>query len=509
MKVKPEVIAFSCYIWNMYYIEQLAETIKLIDNKIRILYGGPEVSYHSEEFLSSHVGEYVIEGEGEETYREFIQCLLENGEPSKVKALYSKKDNAISYGGKRPLMDMNKLVFPYTEEDSLENKIVYYETSRGCPYNCKYCLSSTIHGVRFLDLERAKKELEFLSDKKVKLIKFVDRTFNCKPQFAFALWQYLIELDTETAFHFEISADLFKDKEIELLKTAPVGRFQFEVGVQTTNDEILKNINRHIGFSKIRENIIKLQAQGNIKQHLDLIAGLPGEDIISFKKSFNEVHGIRPEEIQLGFLKVLKGTPMEAEAALWGIARTPFTPYEVLKTNHISYEELLLLKRVEEMVDKYYNSQKFNTILKYFLPKFQTPFDFYLALGNFFYDKGYLNKSISSVDYYKVFIEFNNEILKEDSSVLKEVVKFDYLRFNKKKWLPQFLRREDNRELEREFKDKIRNNSIKVAFKNIHLEDFKINIIRFADDGEVFTGNYYLLFDEENYNNIIDVTSEI
>lgn len=509
MKQKPSVVAFSCYIWNMYYVKQLAETIKLIDNNITILYGGPEVSYHSENFLKGSVGEYVIEGEGEETYREFIQGILDNTEITKIKGLYVKQGDSISYGGKRNLMDMNRLVFPYTEEESLENKIVYYESSRGCPFNCKYCLSSTIHGVRFLDLERTKKELKFLMDKKVKLIKFVDRTFNCKSQFAVALWDYLIKLDTETAFHFEISADLFKSTEIELLKSAPEGRFQFEVGVQTTNDEVLKNINRHISFSKIKENIILIQKQGNIKQHLDLIAGLPGEDINSFRRSFNDVYAIGPEEIQLGFLKVLKGSPMEAEAALWGIANAPYTPYEVLKTDNISYEELLLLKRVEEMVDKYYNSQKFKTILKYFIPRFETPFEFYLTLGNFFYDKGYFNKSISSVDYYKVFIEFNEEVLKEESEILKEIVKYDYLQFNKKKWLPQFLRRGIDKSLERDIRDHIKRNIIHIPFKNIHLEDFNIDIMKFISNSEIIGGIYYLIFDEEKYNNIIDITNFI
>ncbi|WP_252132191.1 B12-binding domain-containing radical SAM protein [Clostridium caldaquaticum] len=503
---KPDLVAFSCYIWNIDYIKQLASLIKLIDDKIKILYGGPEVSYDSEKFLKENIGEYVIEGEGEETYREYVKTLLQYKEPLNIKGLYYKSDKGISYGGKRELMDMNKLAFPYNLKDNLENKIVYYEASRGCPFNCKYCLSSTIHGVRFLSLERVKKDLKFLIDKKVKLIKFVDRTFNCNSKFAMSLWEYLISIDTETTFHFEISADILNEDQLKLLAKAPKGRFQFEVGVQTTNNEVLKNINRFVAFEDIKKQVVELNKLGNIKQHLDLIAGLPGEDFQSFKKSFNDLYSIGPDEIQLGFLKLLKGSPMKEEAQKWGIVYSPYTPYEVLKTKDISYEELLLLKRVEAMIDKYYNSQKFTSILKYFIPKFESAFDFYLSLGGFFYDKGYFSRSLSSTDYYKVFLEFNSEVLNNENAALKEIVKFDYLKFNRKKWLPEFLERNIGKNTERIFKEAIKNEIIEVPFINYHIEDFNIDIIKFINNGEINGGIYYLIFDENNCNNILDVT---
>jgi radical SAM superfamily enzyme YgiQ (UPF0313 family) len=506
---KPEIVAFSCYIWNMQYVEQIAKTLKLIDSNIKILYGGPEVSFNSREVLRNSSADYVIEGEGEEAYRDFIKCLIDNRQLNNVRSLYHKTEEGIVYGGPRALMDINNLVFPYTREEDLNNKIVYYEASRGCPFNCKYCLSSTIRGVRFLDVERVKKELRSLMDKKVRLVKFVDRTFNCSAKFSMDIWEYLMSQDTETTFHFEISANLLNNHQLDLLAKAPKGRFQFEVGVQTTNDEVLNNINRFVKFREIKRQVVELKKHNNIMQHLDLIAGLPGENFESFRNSFNEMYSIGPDEIQLGFLKVLKGSPMEAEAEKWGIVHSPFTPYEVLKTNDISYDELLLLKRAEEMVDKYYNSQKFGTIIRYFLPKFKTAFDFYLNLGNFFYEKGYFNRNIASTDYYKVFLEFNSEFLQEDSETLKEIIKFDYLKFNRKKWIPDFLFREQNKNLERNVKEAVRKDIIEIPFESYHLEGFKLDILRYIDSGEVLEGNYYLLFDESKVNNIVDITKVI
>jgi radical SAM superfamily enzyme YgiQ (UPF0313 family) len=506
---KPDIVAFSCYIWNLQFVEQVSKLLKLIDVNIKILYGGPEVSYNSEAALKMSNADYLIEGEGEETYREFVQSLVEGKSLKAVRGLYYKEGSEISYGGRRELMDMNQLVFPYIEEEDLNNKIVYYEASRGCPFSCKYCLSSTIRGVRFMDIKKVEQELKFLIDKKVRLVKFVDRTFNCSVDFSMAIWDFLIQQDTETTFHFEISANILTEMQLKLLAAAPKGRFQFEVGVQTTNDEVLRNINRYISFKAVKEQVLEVKKLSNIMQHLDLIAGLPGEDYNSFKNSFNELYSIEPDEIQLGFLKVLKGAPMEAEAKKWGIVYSPYTPYEVLSTNNISYDELLMLKRVEEMVDKYYNSQKFSSIIKFFLPSFETAFDFYFSLGNFFYDKGYFNRNIASPDYYKVFLEFNSEVLKGDNRFLREIVKYEYLKFNKKKWIPDFLRREVNKNLERDLKEAIRKKLIDIPFEGWHLESFSMDITQYLCYGLQKEGNYYLIFDEKQVNNIIDITEFI
>ncbi len=503
---KADIVAFSCYIWNKDYVKQISHLVKLIDSNIKLLYGGPEVSFDSANYLKESLSDYLIEGEGEETFREFIECIMGNKNLNEVKGLYYKENGEIYYGGKRNLMDLNDLVFPYSMEENLSNKIIYFEASRGCPFNCKYCLSSTIRGVRFMDLERVKRDLKFLIDKNVRLIKFVDRTFNCKDEFAMGIWEYLMSLDTQTTFHFEISADILNHKQLKLLEKAPKGRFQFEVGVQTTNDEVLKNINRFVVFEDIKKQVMEISKHSNIKQHLDLIAGLPGENFESFKKSFNDLYTIEPDEIQLGFLKILKGSPMKDEVEKWGIVHSNYTPYEVLKTKDISYEEIILLKRVEEMVDKYYNSQKFKTILNYFTPKFKNVFDFYLSLGTFFYDRGYLSRSISSVEYYKVFLEFNDEVLGGDNKILKEIVKFDYLKHNKKKWMPDFLLRDFSKSIERGLRDSEKKGDIKIPYRDYHLENFKIDIIKFLNDGEISEGEFYLIFDEGNADNILDVS---
>ncbi|HDK7167275.1 TPA: B12-binding domain-containing radical SAM protein [Clostridium botulinum] len=499
---KADLVAFSCYIWNLEYVEELANLIKLVKPSTEIIFGGPEVSYDSESFLRRVPGEYIIKGEGEETFREFIKCKIENKSLDKVKGLYIKTLNGIKYTGERHNISMNSVVFPYKKEEDLKNKIVYYEASRGCPFKCKYCLSSTLHGVRFHDIERVKKEIKFLVDKNVKLIKFVDRTFNCNHKFAMEVWEYIIDLDTDATFHFEISADLLTKEELDILSKSKEGRIQFEVGVQTTNNEVLKNINRHVNFETIKEKVEELKKLKNIKQHLDLIAGLPGEDYNSFKNSFNDVYSIEPEEIQLGFLKLLKGSPMRVEAEKWGMVYSPYPPYEILSTKDISYEELLILKKVEGVVDKYYNSGKFDNILKYFMGEFKKPFDFYYRLAMFCNDKGYFDRNISGPQYYKVFLEFNEEFLNKNSEFLKEVIKYDYLKFNKKQWLPEFLIRDIDKKIKRYLKDKVLQNGVQIS-DNIHVEKFFIDIEKFIRSDIKEKREIYVIFDEKDRENIV------
>lgn len=494
---KPDVVAFSCYIWNMEFVNRLAELIKLVDPNIEILYGGPEVSYEGKEFLENHPGEYVIVGEGEKTFREFVLYKLGEGKIEDIKGLNYKRDGKVFENPKRPEMDMNELVFPYTYEEDINNKIVYYEASRGCPFKCKYCLSSVMHGVRFLDVERVKKELKYFMERGLKLVKFVDRTFNCNREYTVELLKYLSEQDTETRFHFEVAADLLTEEQIEILNNAPKGRFQLEVGVQTTNNEVLHNINRYITYENIKEKVLKVASGKNVMQHLDLIAGLPGEDLESFKKSFNDVHAIRPDEIQLGFLKLLKGSSMREEAEKWGIVYSPYAPYEIIRSKDISYEELLLLKKVEAMVDKYYNSCKFNNIIKFFLNIYEKPFDFYYDLAMFFEEKGNFKRSIGNVEYYKILLDFYLEkIGGEDEGLFKEVLKFDYLCFNKKRWLPDFLVRTITKDDEQNIKDSF---DRQMPFKKAHIEKFELDIINYIKNGKINFEPKYLIFDEMNF----------
>lgn len=493
---KADVVAFSCYIWNMEYVRKLAALIKLVDANIEILYGGPEVSYDSKMVLDENPGEYVIVGEGEETFREFVQYKLKRKSLNDILGLTYRYGGEVVQNPVRPALDMNTLIFPYEADEELGEKIVYYEASRGCPFSCKYCLSSTDHGVRFLDVERVKRELMYFIEKKVRLVKFVDRTFNCKHDYSMSIWKFLMEQDTKTTFHFELSADLLKDDEIELLNKAPKNRFQFEVGVQTTNEEVLKNIQRYVTFNKLKEKVFGIQRGNNIKQHLDLIAGLPGEDVESFKKSFNDVHSLRPEEIQLGFLKLLKGSSMREEAERWGMSYSPYAPYEILKSNKVSYEEMIMLKKVEEMVDRYYNSGKFNTILRFLEPKFKSAFDFYYELSKFYDQSGYFDRSIGNVEYYKVIHDFGAQKLNEEEQiVLDELIKYDYLCFNKKRWLPPFLDRCLEKEEEKEIKEILRG---KEPYNKFHIEKFKINVNRYLKDSFISKKDFYLIFNEEN-----------
>lgn len=504
---KADVVAFSCYIWNIEYVEALVKLIKLINPQIKILLGGPEVSYDSRLVMEKLPVDFIIEGEGEAVYKELIANLLVSNDILDIKGLYYRLNEQIQYGGERELLSMEELIFPYKDDENLDNKIVYYEASRGCPYNCKYCLSSTTHGVRFLSLERVKKELQYFIDKKVRLVKFVDRTFNCNNKFASSIWSYLKSVDTETTFHFEISADILSDEQIRILETAPKDRFQFEIGVQTTNVEILKNINRYAPYEEIKKRVTQIKNCKNIKQHMDLIAGLPGEDLNSFINSFNELYTSKPEEIQLGFLKLLKGSSMRYEAERWGIVYSPYPPYEVLKTNFLSYEELIDLKHVEEMVDKYYNSQKFSTIIKYFEPKFESPYNMYNSFADYFHEIGFDERNISGPEYYKFFIMFSEKKLNEDSENLKEIVKFDYLKYNKKKWIPDFLIRDIDTKLERSLKASIS----KTKKDDVHVEKFKIDILKFANEGKIINKDCYLLFNNDIYSfdnhNIKDITA--
>lgn len=512
---KPNVVAFSCYIWNISYIKRVSKLIRLINPNIKIILGGPEVSFDGGSYLKEGYCDFLIEGEGEKTYRELIQYLLESDKDKKyinnIKALYYIKDDKIIYTGERELMDINEIVFPYEDVEELENKITYYEASRGCPFSCKYCLSSTVHGLRFLDISRVKRELEFFIDKGVSLVKFIDRTFNCNHKFAYDIWNFIIEKNPPNmTFHFEISADLLTEKEINLLSKARKGLIQFEVGVQTTNKEVLKNINRNANFLEIKEKVQELLKIKNINQHLDLIAGLPGEDYESFKRSFNDLYSIEPDQIQLGFLKLLKGSPMREEANKWGMIYSPYTPYEILKTNNISYEEILKLKRIEEVLDKYYNSGQFNNILKYFLKKFKNPFDFYEKFSEYFYAKGYFSRSISSVSYYKVFLDFNEEIMKEKSYDLEEIIKYDYLKFNKKRWLPEFLNRHMDKKEEKKIRITLKQEGIIDAADNLnnyHIEKFKVDVLKFEELSVLKKDEVFLLFSDDNRKKVKNITT--
>ncbi|MBQ7359384.1 MAG: B12-binding domain-containing radical SAM protein [Lachnospiraceae bacterium] len=449
-KQKPDVIGFSCYIWNWTVIQQLVVEIHKLLPKMPIWLGGPEVSFDGPKLLDKYpMVTGIMVGEGEETFRQLLSYYvnLENlkcntkGEQTKAGTIETEELSQIaglvlSSGATVPrgLTDLSKVPFLYDDLKPFENRIIYYESSRGCPFRCSYCLSSIDKTVRLRDIEIVKKELQFFLDHKVPQVKFVDRTFNCNHNHAMAIWSYILEHDNGvTNFHFEIAADLLKEDEIELLSQMRPGLVQLEIGVQTSNPQTLKEIRRVMDIDHLEQVVAKLSEANNIHLHLDLIAGLPYEDYESFGKSFDRVYGMKPEQLQLGFLKVLKGSYMEEMAQEYGLVYGSLPPYEVLYTKWLSYEQMLKLKRVEEMVELYYNSNQFTHTLPYLEQVFESAFQMYEALAQFYETKGYFINSPSRSYRYQVLLDFATDVDGERSELYKEALTFDlYLRENLK-----------------------------------------------------------------------------
>lgn len=406
---KPDIICFSCYIWNVSFVKEIAEDLKKILPDSVFWAGGPEVSFDAEDFLKKNPGFFgVMVGEGEETFRELCRFYVDNkGNLEEIPGIAFYSGGKIRHNGWREIMDLSKVPFAYENMEDFRNKIVYYESSRGCPFSCSYCLSSVDKKLRFRNLDLVKKELQFFIDRKVPQVKFVDRTFNCKHSHAMEIWKYILEHDNGiTNFHFEISADLLKEEELSLMEKMRPGLIQLEIGVQSTNSETIKAIRRTMDFERLSEIVNKVRSFGNIHQHLDLIAGLPYENYDSFRNSFNQVYALKPEQLQLGFLKVLKGSLMKEMAKEYGILHKEREPYEVLSTKWLSYGEILKLKTVESMVEVYYNSGQFQNTLNYMEGFFEDAFSMYEELGKFYEGKGYHSISHSRMRRYEILLEF-------------------------------------------------------------------------------------------------------
>ena len=406
---KPDIICFSCYIWNVSFVKEIAEDLKKILPDSVFWAGGPEVSFDAEDFLKKNPGFFgVMVGEGEETFRELCRFYVDNkGNLEEIPGIAFYSGGKILHNGWREIMDLSKVPFAYENMEDFRNKIVYYESSRGCPFSCSYCLSSVDKKLRFRNLDLVKKEFQFFIDRKVPQIKFVDRTFNCKHSHAMEIWKYILEHDNGiTNFHFEISADLLKEEELSLMEKMRPGLIQLEIGVQSTNPETIRAIRRTMDFERLSEIVNKVRSFGNIHQHLDLIAGLPYENYDSFRNSFNQVYALKPEQLQLGFLKVLKGSLMKEMAKEYGILHKEREPYEVLSTKWLSYGEILKLKTVESMVEVYYNSGQFQNTLNYMEGFFEDAFSMYEELGKFYEGKGYHSISHSRMRRYEILLEF-------------------------------------------------------------------------------------------------------
>ena len=441
---QPDVVLFSCYIWNVEMLRQLCPILKKIMPDCVIGFGGPEVSYESETFLRENPAvDFVMRGEGELVFTKYLEHLDAGNRATvgEIESLtYRQGDEIFSTPQMHP-MDLALLPFPYEDDFSdVQNQIIYYESSRGCPYHCGYCLSSVENGVRFAPLDKVLPDLQKFLDKNVPQVKFIDRTFNCKKSHAMAIWKYLHEHDNGvTNFHFEITADLIDQETIDFLKTVRKGLFQFEIGVQSTNPQTIRAINRNVDFAALSEIVQQIKDGGNIHQHLDLIAGLPYEDYDSFGRSFNDVYALHPEQLQLGFLKVLKGSMLHQKQKEFEIVYHDTAPYEVLTTHELPYADTLRLKYVEEMVETYYNSGRFLNTLAYLVPLYENPFAFFEALSQFWVGENYHYLGLSKMGLFDVLWRFVEQNPKVDKRKLQWEMKFDIALHEKPKKLPAWL----------------------------------------------------------------------
>ena len=422
-----DVVCFSCYIWNISFVRELIRDLAKILPETAFWAGGPEVSYDAEKFLTEMpemTG--VLVGEGEKTFHDLLEYYIDGkGSLGEIRGIAYRDGEEIRHNGWRELMNLSEIPFVYQHLEEFENRIIYYESSRGCPFSCSYCLSSIDKKLRFRDLELVKKELQFFLDHKVPQVKFVDRTFNCKHEHAMAIWKYILEHDNGvTNFHFEVSADLLRDEEMDLMAKMRPGLIQLEIGVQSTNPETIRAIHRHMDLDKLKRCVDRVHSFRNIHQHLDLIAGLPYEDYDTFHRSFNDVYQMKPDQLQLGFLKVLKGSLMQGEAEKYGIVHKEKEPYEVLSTNWLPYGDVLKLKAVESIVEVYYNSGQFQHTLEYLVPLAKDAFTFYESLGAFYEKKGYSEISHSRMRRYEILLEYLQE--ETDVSVEKASQKMLY-----------------------------------------------------------------------------------
>lgn len=498
-KKKPKIVAFSCYIWNITYITTIIRELKKVLKDVEIWVGGPEVSYRADSFLRDYsevTG--VMVGEGERIFKSLCEYWLENkSELIEINGIvYRNERDTIISNPMTDLMDLSEVPFPYGDLDKFKNKIIYYESSRGCPFSCSYCLSSIDKKLRFRDLKLVKKEIQYFLDNKIPQVKFVDRTFNCKKSHAMAIWKYIYENDNKvTNFHFEVSADLLDDEELELFKKMRPGLIQLEIGVQTTNPVTLKEINRRTDLNTLKNVVEKVNSFKNIHQHLDLIAGLPYEDKDSFISSFNDVYNMKPEQLQLGFLKVLSGALMDVKKQDYGLVYGNNPPYEVMSTNWISFDDILELKKIENAVEIYYNSRQFVNSISYLENKFESPYKMFESIGNY-YEANNLNEvKHSRIKMYEHLLEYAKSEF-EDVKVFIELLKLDiYLRENIKS-RPAFVN-EENKEDLREYYRKY-----KSELKTLHIELFEIDVIKWINEGIISNDKQIILFDYNEINPI-------
>lgn len=507
---KPDVLVFSCYIWNIDMVTEIAEEFHKICPEVPVWAGGPEVSFETEDFLKKYPAfSGVMMGEGERTFSRLCEYYEKVERTSGEAERLPETMDGVSFRGQggeiivrplRKLLSMDEIPFCYENLEDFRHRIIYYESSRGCPFQCSYCLSSVDRTLRFRSLPLVFRELQFFLDHKVSQVKFVDRTFNCRRDHALAVWKYLKDHDNgETNFHFEVSADLLKEEELELLSGMRPGLVQLEIGVQSTNEETLREIRRTMDLTRVHDAVSRVKSGRNIHQHLDLIAGLPYEDYETFQNSFDDIYRWKPDQLQLGFLKVLKGSCIYDHAEKYGIICRSGAPYEVLATRWLSYEKMLEIHLVEKMLEQMYNSGQFRTALSVLERCYGSPFQMFLDIGHFYDRRGWLESSHSRIRQTEMFLEFAVSRDQKREDLYKEALLFDLYRIEKSKSRPAWAA--DLRKYHRQTSDFLRKKGLEKRY--CHLEPFRH--LGTDRDGTVIVkendlareGNCWILFDYE------------
>lgn len=497
-----DVILFSTYIWNVNDIVKICNNLKKVNKNVKIALGGPEVTYDSEESMKKYdFVDYILYGEGELVFRDFVKSLKGDIDIKDVNGIVYRNNGDIVKN--KPMKDIENLDIipsPYVDlnKAEYENRIVYYETSRGCPFNCQYCLSSTLQGLRYFSIDRVKRDLKALIDARVSQIKFIDRTFNANKKFAMEIMQFLMENDNDyTTYHFEVTAHLLTEDMLEFLKGCKEGLFQFEIGVQTTNEKVLEAVGRRDDFSKLSYVVQKIASYRNIHQHLDLIAGLPYEDYNSFENSFNDVFNLGIEHLQLGFLKMIKGTGIRNNADEHEFRYKDYPPYEVLYNKYITYNEILKLKDIEEILERYFNSKNFVLSMRYIIHNYykESPFKFFEDFATYFDKNGYFNMSQGKNQLYKILLDFYTEKINKNIELFTEIIKYDYISLGKTSNVPGFMSKievEDfknrchlflqNEENILKYIPRFENTPAKQIIKHVHFEPFKYDILKLKEN---------------------------
>lgn len=499
---KPDIICFSCYIWNIEYIKEISYIIKESLPHIKILCGGPEISYETEKFMEeeTHI-DYVIMGEGELTFKEFLNEIHKPNPILNIKGFAYRERDRVIINEKRELIDnLDIIKYPYEQHESFDDKIIYYESSRGCPFSCSFCMSSIDKKTRYFSLERVKNDLALLLKTKARQIKFVDRTFNADYKRSMEIMKFIVHNNKNNmTIHFEITADIINDEFLDFIQTMPVNMFQFEIGVQSLNADTLCEINRRMNTEHLYNVVYEISKNNNIHMHLDLIAGLPFEDYETFKKSFDGIYRLNAEKIQLGFLKVLKGTKIYEDKYKHGVKYRKKTPYEVICTKYITINELLKLKRIEELIDKYYNEKYFDKSLNYIMTNVfkSSPFDFYDDFSDYWQINNLYKVSHSRKKLYEILYKYM-EYKNCNSEDFTSCMRFDYVYNNQHEEIPLYLN-SDSENMYRLIKRTLSNdeNFINRYFSEYKKEDKIVNSFRLVNISDEAT-----LFIYENKNNI-------